>query len=382
MVGNEVQEINRNRVRGVLSLGNCRIVYNPVCPDPDVTFFLFTKHQPKYPVPIRVGTNWKETNFNQTRFDPRKPTKIIIHGYNSDMNISALVEVRNEYLKTKDYNIFVVDWSPLNQSPCYLGALLNLPHVGACCAQLIQRLLDVQNFDIHVIGFSLGAQITNHISVALRPYRLPRITGLDPALPGFVTLHLDGKLDKSDAQFVDVYHTNAFFQGKVEESGHVDFYINGGIVQPGCWAQTRFFACNHHRAPLYFAETINTEKHFYAWPCPTYFDYLLGRCPPGEPQIIMGEYVRRAAQGVYLVITESVSPFAVGKYEGPSVEIFKSTEQYRRKVLDMYRKRMVGFVDEYDLFEQLVDDRMDVKSYDELVEVVLSSENVDLLSVL
>lgn len=35
-----------------------------------------------------------ESNFKETRFDPRKPTKIIIHGYNSNMNISALVEIR------------------------------------------------------------------------------------------------------------------------------------------------------------------------------------------------------------------------------------------------------------------------------------------------
>lgn len=87
----------------------------------------------------------------------------------------------------------------------------------------------------------LGAHITNHISTALRPYRLPRITGLDPALPGFITPHLDSKLDKTDADFVDVYHTNAFIQGKVEESGHVDFYINGGAIQPGCWAETSKF---------------------------------------------------------------------------------------------------------------------------------------------
>lgn len=84
---------------------------------------------------------------------------------------------------------------------------------------------------------SVGAHITNFMAVALRPYKLPRITGLDPAFPGFITPVLDDKLDKTDAEFVDVYHTNAFMQGKVEESGHVDFYINGGVIQPGCWAE-------------------------------------------------------------------------------------------------------------------------------------------------
>lgn len=71
----------------------------------------------------------------------------------------------------------------------------------------------------------------------LKPYKLPRITGLDPALPGFVTVNHHNKLDPSDAMFVDVIHTNAFMQGKVEQSGHVDFYVNGGVLQPGCWAE-------------------------------------------------------------------------------------------------------------------------------------------------
>lgn len=82
-----------------------------------------------------------------------------------------------------------------------------------------------------------GAHVTNFVAIALRPYKVPRITGLDPALPGFLTFNLDDKLDKTDAEFVDVYHTNAFMQGQFEQSGHIDFYINGGVLQPGCWAE-------------------------------------------------------------------------------------------------------------------------------------------------
>lgn len=71
----------------------------------------------------------------------------------------------------------------------------------------------------------------------LRPYKLPRITGLDPAMPGFITADNENKLDASDAKFVDVIHTNALVQGQIQESGHVDFYVNGGTLQPGCWAE-------------------------------------------------------------------------------------------------------------------------------------------------
>jgi hypothetical protein len=64
------------------------------------------------------------------------------------------------------------------------------------------------------------------------------VSGLDPAMPFFVTVNRDQKLDASDAAFVDVIHTNALVQGKIEASGDVDFYVNGGISQPGCWSES------------------------------------------------------------------------------------------------------------------------------------------------
>lgn len=106
--------------------------------------------------------------------------------------------------------------------------------MGKCLGQLLDRILETGTRDIHLIGFSLGAQLANFASLAIRPYTLPRISGLDPAMPLFVGVANDNKLDPSDAKFVDVYHTNAFVQGKVEQCGTTDFYFNGGILQPGC----------------------------------------------------------------------------------------------------------------------------------------------------
>jgi hypothetical protein len=63
------------------------------------------------------------------------------------------------------------------------------------------------------------------------------IEGLDPAFPHFDFTNPDEVLEKTDAQFVDVIHTNA---GKLENGkigvdfaiGHVDFWPNGGSSQP------------------------------------------------------------------------------------------------------------------------------------------------------
>ena len=47
------------------------------------------------------------------------------------------------------------------------------------------------------------------------------------------------RLDRSDALFVDVIHTNSgtdftFSMSFPDAIGHVDFYVNGGASQPGC----------------------------------------------------------------------------------------------------------------------------------------------------
>lgn len=114
-----------------------------------------------------------------------------------------------------------------------------------------------------------------------------------------------------------------------------------------------FFACNHHRAPLYFAESINTKKGFWGWPCPSYFEYLIGMCPPRDPQVIMGEHVNRTASGMYLVITESVAPYAVGIYEGPSIEVLYKSEWNRIYVLENCKKEVLNFIDVDDILENV-----------------------------
>lgn len=71
--------------------------------------------------------------------------------------------------------------------------------------------------------------------------------GLDPALPLFATTNRNRKLDASDAKFVDVIHSNAGVLGKIEPSGHLDFYLNGGQLQP---------ACNGHRSELFEVHSL------------------------------------------------------------------------------------------------------------------------------
>lgn len=62
--------------------------------------------------------------------------------------------------------------------------------------------------------------------------------GLDPALPLFEDGSANRRLGPTDAQFVDIIHTDGGILGNPEAIGHVDFYPNGGhALQPGCARQ-------------------------------------------------------------------------------------------------------------------------------------------------
>lgn len=62
-----------------------------------------------------------------------------------------------------------------------------------------------------------------------------RITGLDAAYPLYMDTDMSGHLAASDANFVDVIHTDGGRLGFPIPLGHADFYPNGGRGrQPGC----------------------------------------------------------------------------------------------------------------------------------------------------
>lgn len=145
------------------------------------------------------------------------------------------------YLAKNNTNILIVDWGKLAKYPCYPTAAFNTRQAGECIANFLVALKrNSKNFNVghvHAIGFSLGAHVVAFTSNVLRNVTgvgLSRITGLDPALPFFATTNHEWKLDETDADFVDVIHTNAGLFGKIEKCGHVDFYINGGQYQPQC----------------------------------------------------------------------------------------------------------------------------------------------------
>ena len=94
-------------------------------------------------------------------------------------------------------------------------------------------------------------------------------------MPNFV------RLDSTDAAFVDVYHTNgalSIWKGGFateELSGHLDFFPNGGLTQPGC-DQLRGLnvaKCSHLRAVELFSDSLVAGCHAFAYQCDSFEEY-------------------------------------------------------------------------------------------------------------
>ncbi|KAM5132129.1 pancreatic lipase-related protein 2-like [Mantella aurantiaca] len=156
----------------------------------------------------------------------------------------------------------------------------------------ISAELEYPPSDVHLVGHSLGAHVAGE--AGRRCPGIGRITGLDPARPFFEDTDKVVHLDASDAEFVDIIHTDTdpvFGLGIMKPTGHFDFYPNGGQHMTGCPGKLSFLtsntlsvvdslACNHLRAPLFYIESVRNPGGFLSYPCENYEAFLDGSCFP------------------------------------------------------------------------------------------------------
>ncbi|CAF2743646.1 unnamed protein product [Lepeophtheirus salmonis] len=144
-------------------------------------------------------------------------------------------------------------------------------------------------------------------------------TRLDPAGPSFREHNTSFRLDKSDADFVDVIHTNGVYFtkggiGLLEVSGHVDFYPFGGETQPYCNNLFEEFLCSIR----------NDTCKMIGFPCPEGFrPFQLGQkgCFEASKSFPLGLNTPRNATGKLYLTTRTSSPYC-GNQEGGMSESF------------------------------------------------------------
>lgn len=251
--------------------------------DVNTNFYFSSREQPQR-VQVLSGSQF---GLEWVDFKPSRKTIVIVHGFMSYSNASWVQDMTRAFLQWDDVNVIAVDWCGGGNTWKYWRAVANTRRVGSDVTNFIRQLMNetgAKTKDFHFIGHSLGAHISSYVSYHLGG--IHRITGLDPAQPCFRTDDSTERLDASDADFVDVIHTNGRLLSKIgfgfpDPTGTADFYPNGGMKQPGCFNSTKSVwskilpnsvfnlqqaICSHGRAYLLFTESlINTNCTFRAY---------------------------------------------------------------------------------------------------------------------
>ncbi|XP_044253687.1 pancreatic triacylglycerol lipase [Tribolium madens] len=290
----------------------------PVKSRVDIRFVLYTKSSPDKGTIIAPSP----TAARRAGIDPLAPTVIYIHGFTEPSPGKSGRGITHAYLSRKDnFNVILVDWSDLATFPWYLPAVRNVKIVAGKLRKFLEVFNDSGEIplrNVHLIGFSLGSHIAGFAGKLLRRgLRIPRITALDPAFPEYSLNDDSRRLTRTDADYIDVIHTDAGVLGLPISVGHADFYPNGGrALQPGCQPSylvqlrlvDQIFACSHVRAWRLYAESVMHPEAFPATKC------QIWRGPNRKCNFtndaLMGYSNNNRSHGQFYLITGFKAPFA------------------------------------------------------------------------
>ncbi|XP_055844927.1 vitellogenin-1-like [Episyrphus balteatus] len=188
-------------------------------------------------------------------------------------------------------------------------ATLDIEEAGKMVGQAIVNMTEiVPYYNIHLIGHSVGA----HVAGAAARYfaqekniQLRRVTGLDPSQIFTGEQHMESKLNRGVADFVDVIHTTSYGAGS-DSNGDVDFYPSGpGSIPPGSTNIVDAML----KAIRYYAETVmpGGERSFMAVGCNSLKNYNKHRCH--GIRVPMGYTTPYDVKGDFVMKVKSKSPY-------------------------------------------------------------------------
>ncbi|ROT63441.1 hypothetical protein C7M84_018686 [Penaeus vannamei] len=262
-------------------------------------FLLWTRRRSITPEEIKVGSM---SSLASTSFYPTKT--YVIH---------------------EDCNVIAASWDSGTTTLGYYVVQGARPQVGEDIGRLIRFLLHATALtkpQIHLIGHSLGAHA---VGISLTPFLPP--AGLDPAGLMYHTTDRTQRLDRSDAEFVDVIHTHGCTTilnqwsdcyGIDENLGDADFWPNGGERQPMCkeggdghQMVREGSSCDHGIAYVLYTESIQyatSTTRFLARPCHSWKYYNNGSCPCGSTAQYMGFNVNPSNTSPYALLDSDCTP--------------------------------------------------------------------------
>ncbi|KAG5674907.1 hypothetical protein PVAND_004852 [Polypedilum vanderplanki] len=254
---------------------------------------------------------------NHNSFDKNKPTVMYIHGYIENENFPTVKKIVKVFRERNDHNILVCDWGDYSINLYFSVVMPKLKKIGEKISNKLKEFFDagynVEKF--YLVGHSLGAQASGLIGRRLKSIygiELERITGLDPAQPGFYPpIYKDFQaISSSDAKFVDIIHTSSTL-GVLKSTGTADFYPNANyLTMPGCEIFNPI--CNHQMSVYYFAESVRKPEIFLAIKADNYEDIENVNADHAETAL-MGFGCSKNASVKYYLQLDDEEPYGQGR---------------------------------------------------------------------
>ncbi|XP_045495939.1 lipase member H-B-like isoform X2 [Colias croceus] len=251
--------------------------------------------------------------------DFRRNTVLYIGGY---LDSPSFIFARNMGAAYKDlgYNVLLLDTNMFTTMQYPRAARFMRP-VGKNTAKMLAELttygLDPKKLEL--VGISLGAQTASFIAKhykKLTGHSISRLTGLDPAGPCFRNLGPEERIDKSDADFVEMVATNIDGYGMAAPVGHVNFYVNGGEFQPGdlIWTICDVI-CSHLRSYYVWMAALRNPNSFIGLQCDSVQAARDKNCYERQPRItnVLGLNCDKTKEGIFYLNTNNTYPYYLGK---------------------------------------------------------------------
>ncbi|KAJ8736511.1 hypothetical protein PYW08_007167 [Mythimna loreyi] len=264
-------------------------------------YWLYTRANPNSAQVLVPGNAGSVTNSN---INFSRNTVFLAHGWKGNGENTMNKMLVAAFLKNDNVNVIVLDWSELaNRS--YTTAKGGTAEVGRGLGQFVNWLagLGLSYDSVHLVGFSLGGHLVGNTGRETGS-KIKRIEALDPAGPLW---HLDSnRLVRTDAQYVEVIHTETTTLGYSDPCGDADFYPNGGNNMPGCLIGD--IKCSHSRAYEYMAASVENNS-LLAQECGSLRDASFNTCT-GTPLNPMGNSdINKSRTGIFRVNTGRNYPF-------------------------------------------------------------------------
>ncbi|XP_031767910.2 pancreatic lipase-related protein 2-like [Galleria mellonella] len=256
---------------------------------------------------------------NDVRIDFNRKTVLILLGYLDSSNFPIASMFANEY-EALGYNVIIIDNQRFATVHYYLASRLMRP-VGKHVAEVLVKLtnLGLDPSKLELLGFSLGGQTVSYIAKnyqQMTGMNISKITALEPSGPCFRHLGPGDRLDASDADFVEVIHSNIDGYGMATRMGHVDFYLNGGEYQPSDLSMYPCVStCSHFRVLPIWVSAMKNQKGFIAIKCDSIQQARDCDCYNRIQLEInyLGPKVIKSNHGIFYLSTSKSFPFYLGQ---------------------------------------------------------------------